>query len=340
MLACRRYNIGVWMFMAEPLPHVHIITTGGTIAATPSGMLMPADLLATIPDVGELAEITVEPFLDVGSSWITPAHWLQLATRIETLWQTRPELSGIVITHGTDTLEETAYFLHLTGRDPRPIVLTGAMRSAQALSADGPANLRAAIAVAATPAARSRGVLVVLDNQIHAARHVSKAHTLRVDAFTSGAGGVLGTIYEDDLVWFQAQLSNVPKPFSVSADTTLARVDILYSYVGADGQLIAAAVIAGTRGIVLASFGSGRLTEGQIAAVQATLEEGTIVVLSSRVGHGAVEGNYRHNLAMSAEAQGCVLGGDLSPQKARVLLILALTHTSNPRTIQELFDQY
>ncbi|MEZ4614623.1 MAG: asparaginase [Caldilineaceae bacterium] len=339
MLACRRYNIGVWMFMAEPLPHVHIITTGGTIAATPSGMLTPADLLATIPDVGELAEITVEPFLDVGSSWITPAHWLQLATRIETLWQTRPELSGIVITHGTDTLEETAYFLHLTGRDPRPIVLTGAMRSATALSADGPANLRAAIAVAATPAARSRGVLVVLDNQIHAARHVSKAHTLRVDAFTSGAGGVLGTIYEDDLVWFQAQLLKAQAPFSITAETTLPRIEILYSYAGADGQLIAAAVATGSQGIVIAAFGGGRLAEAQIEAVQTALAQGLVIVLSSRVGSGAVEVNYRRNLAPTDTEHGVVLAGDLNPAKARILLMLALTQTRDVAAIQALFMQ-
>ena len=320
-------------------PHVHIITTGGTIAATPSGMLTPADLLATIPDLDDVADISVESFLDIGSSWITPAHWLQLALRIETLWQSHPELSGIVITHGTDTLEETAYFLQLTSRDPRPVVLTGAMRSANALSADGPANLRAALVVAATHEAQRRGVLVVLGNEIHAARHVTKAHTLHVDAFTSGARGIWGTIYEDELVWFQPQLAKAQELFPVTTATILPRIEILYSYAGADGQLIDAAVATGAQGIVMAAFGGGRLAEAQIAAVQTALAQGILVVLSSRVGRGAVEVNYQNNLAPAGTEHGAILAGDLNPAKARILLMLALTQTQDVAAIQVLFRQ-
>ncbi len=309
-----------------PVPSVHILTTGGTIAATPSGMLTPADLLTTIPDLDRLAIVTVEPFLDIGSSLITPTHWVALATRINTLWRERPDLSGIVVTHGTDTLEETAYFLHLTNQDPRPLVLTGAMRSANALSADGPANLRAAIVVAAAPSARERGALVLLNNEIHTARDVAKSHTLRLDAFSSGAAGLLGTIYENEISWLRPyeNADSVRTPFALIPDQPLPRVDILYSYAGATGDAINAAVAAEAQGLVIAAFGSGRLTAGQISAIRGALAQGVIVVVSSRVGSGMVDANYAHNLAASAEGNGVVLAGDLNPQKARVLLLLAL----------------
>lgn len=318
-------------------PSVHILTTGGTIAATPSGMLTGADLLATIPDLAALATVTVEQLLDIGSSLITPMHWVQLAVRVNALWRERPDLSGIVITHGTDTLEETAYFLHLTNQDSRPIVLTGAMRSANALSADGPANLRAAIVVAAAPSAQNRGALVLLNDEIHTARDVAKTHTLRLDAFASGTAGALGTIYENEISWLR-QSENaglVRTPFTLIPDQPLPRVDIIYSYAGATGDMISAAVAAGAQGLVIASFGSGRLPQGQIAAIQAALAQGVVVVVSSRVGSGRVEPNYHYNLATSAEGDGVVLAGDLNPQKARVLLLLALTRALEIAAILE-----
>ncbi|MCB0108370.1 MAG: asparaginase [Caldilineaceae bacterium] len=323
----------------NPLPHVHIITTGGTIAATPSGMLTPDGLLSTIPDLDTLASVTVEPFLDTGSSWITPAHWLQLATRITELWQTHPALSGIVITHGTDTLEETAYFLQLTCQGERPIVLTGAMRVARALSADGPANLRAAIAVAAAESARGQGTLAVLNNEIHAARYATKGHTLRVDAFTLHRDALLGTIYEDELTWLRRLPTATQEQFALSAITTLPRVDILYSYAGADGELLTAAVAAGAMGLVIATMGGGRLSEAQIHAVQTLLAQKVVIALSSRVSSGPVEENYQDNLAPSADVHGVILAGDLNPQKARVLLQLALTRTQDPQIIQTIFRQ-
>jgi L-asparaginase len=309
-------------------PTVHIITTGGTIAAMPFGMLTAADLLATIPDLASIAAVTVESFVTIGSSLMTPAHWGALALRIKALWSERPDLSGIVITHGTDTLEETAYFLHLTNSDPRPLVVTGAMRSANALSADGPANLRAALVVAAAPSARERGTLVVMNDEIHGARDVAKAHTLRVDAFVSGAGGGLGTIYGSTINWLRQAVRPAQPTFALAPDQPLPRVAIIYSYAGADGQLIEAAV-----GIVIAAFGSGRLAQGQIDAIQRVLAQGVIVVISSRVGSGPVEVNYPHNLAASATDHGVILADDLNPQKARVLLLLALTQSTDPQAI-------
>jgi L-asparaginase type II len=322
-------------------PTVHILTTGGTIAATPSGMLTAADLLATIPDLASIAAVTVESFVAIGSSLMTPAHWGALALCINALWRERPDLSGIVITHGTDTLEETAYFLHLTNQDPRPLVITGAMRSANALSADGPANLRAALVVAAAPNARERGTLVAMNNEIHPARDAVKAHTLRVDAFVSGAGGMLGTIYGSTINWLrQAARSTAQPPFVITPDQPLPRVEIIYSYAGADGQLIENAMADGAQGIVIAAFGSGRLPQGQIDAIQRVLVQGVIVVISSRVGNGPVEVNYPHNLAASTTDHGVILAGDLNPQKARVLLLLALTQTTDPQAIQAIFAAY
>ncbi len=330
--------------MGEPRaaspPKVHIVTTGGTIAATPSGMLTAADLLATIPDLDAIAAVTVESFFTIGSSLITPAHWVQLATHINALWRERPDLSGIVVTHGTDTLEETAYFLHLTNQDPRPLVLTGAMRSANALSADGPANLHAALVVAAAPNARERGTLVVMNNEIHGAHDAVKAHTLRVDAFVSGAGGSLGTIYGTKVNWLRQTVRPAQPPFILTPDQPLPRVELIYSYAGADGRLIEAAVANGAQGIVIAAFGSGRLPQGQIDVIQRLLAQGIIVVISSRVGSGPVEVNYPHNLAASAAEHGVILAGDLNPQKARVLLLLALTQSTDPKAVQAIFAAY
>ena len=322
-------------------PQLHIITTGGTIAATPSGMLTAADLLATIPDLATIGAVTVESFVNIGSSLMTPDHWQQLALRINTLWTERPDLSGIVVTHGTDTLEESAYFLHLTNSDARPIVVTGAMRSANALSADGPANLRAALVVAAAASARGQGTLVVMNDEIHGARDVSKRDTLRVDSFCSGAGGVLGTVYGNTINWLrQAAPSTAQPPFIVAPNQPLPRVEIIYSYAGADGHLIGSAAASGAKGIVIAAFGSGRLPQGQIDAIQRVLALGMIVVISSRVSSGPVEVNYPHNLAASAADHGIILAGDLNPQKARVLLLLALTQSSDPQAIQAIFAAY
>ncbi len=319
-------------------PHLHIITTGGTIAASASGMLTAADLLATIPDLATIGAVTVESFVNIGSSLMTPEHWQQLALRINTLWTERPDLSGIVVTHGTDTLEESAYFLHLTSGDARPIVVTGAMRSANALSADGPANLRAALVVAAAASARERGTMVVMNDEIHPAREVTKRDTLRVDSFSAGAGGVLGTVYGSTIHWLcQATRSTTQPPFVVTPNQPLPRVEIIYSYAGADGRLIENAVASGARGIVIAAFGSGRLPQGQIDAIQRVLAQGMIVVISSRVASGPVEVNYQHNLAASATDHGVILAGDLNPQKARVLLLLALTQTTDPQAIQAIF---
>jgi len=302
-------------------------------------MLTAPELLATIPDLASLANISVEQISNIESSLITPTHWRQLAARVSSLWRERPDLSGIVITHGTDTLEESAYFLHLTNGDPRPIVVTGAMRSANELSADGPANLRAAIVAAAAPDSRERGTLVILNNEIHSARDVTKRHTRRLDAFASGSAGVLGTIYSREISWLRplARPTAHREHWAIDPEQPLPRVDIIYSYAGADGNAITAAVAAGAQGVVIASFGSGRLAQGQITAIKAALAQGISIVLSSRVGNGAVEENYPHNLAAAAEENGMLLAGDLNPQKARVLLLLALSQTTDPEALQRIF---
>lgn len=282
-----------------PRPHVHIIATGGTIAATPSGMLTVHDLLAALPDLPTIADITVEQFGNIGSNRITPNDWVQLAASVHAAFQTHPGLHGVVITHGTDTLEETAYFLHLTVAHRHPIVVTGSMRRAHAISADGPANLYQAIRVAACPEAQAYGTVVVMSDEIHAARTVTKTHTLHLHTFASPIVGTIGTVDGEQIHWHHqpSRSHDTAPPFPFVSTQVLPRVDIVYSYAGADDQLIRAVVAAGARGIVVATFGSGRVTEGQERAIRQLLKDGMVVVLSSRVGSGHVEANYENGLA-------------------------------------------
>lgn len=321
---------------------IHIISTGGTIAATPSGMLAPHELLAAVPTLPPQIQISTEAFRNIGSSRITPADWVSLALHIQAIAQSRPDVSGFVITHGTDTLEETAYFLQLTLRLPYPVVITGSMRRADALSADGPANLYQALLVAACPDATGQGVLVVINNEIHAAREVTKTHTLRLDTFASPVVGALGSVDGDTVTWLRQPYRprSTPLRFALSPGQLLPRVDIVYSYAGADDVHFRALIDAGSRGIIVATFGSGRVTEGQETAIRHALACDVVVVMSSRVGSGRVEPNYVDGLAPTGMQKRVVLAGNLNPQKARVLLMLALTQTHDQQQIQAVFDTY
>lgn len=321
---------------------IHIISTGGTIAATPSGMLAPHELLATIPTLPPQLQISTEAFQNIGSSRITPTDWMSLALHIQAIVQTRPDVNGIVITHGTDTLEETAYFLQLTLTVPYPIVITGSMRRADALGADGPANLHQALLVATSPDRTRRGVFVVMNNEIHAAREVTKTHTLRLDTFASPVVGALGSVDDDTVTWLRKphHPRNMLLSFALAPDQLLPRVDIVYSYAGADDVHVRTLIDAGTRGIIVAAFGSGRVTEAQETAIRHALACDVVVVMSSRAGSGRVESNYPDGLAPAGTQKRIVLAGDLNPQKARILLMLALTQTHDHQQIQAVFDTY
>jgi len=335
--------------MAASRPLVHVIATGGSISGLgPHRLdytlypelgqrLSVEEMLARIPEAGELAEVKAENLLRVGSSSIGPAEWLQLAQRIDALLGGAQPPQGVVITHGTATLEETGYFLHLTVKSDRPVVLTGAMRPPSSLGTDADLNLMDAIRLAACPAAAGRGVLAVLNNEIQSVRDVTKTNALRVDTFGSRDFGCLGYVDADGQVVFYRNVTRLhtsATPFDVRGRQALPRVDIVYAYAGADGVLIDALRERGTDGIVLAGFGGGTYPAAFLAAGERALQAGIPVVLATRSTAGRVIATPK-----KADA-GFVVSDDLMPQKARILLMLALGVTRERPAIQEMFYRY
>ena len=330
----------------EPLPlgrpAVHVIATGGTISNTDDdGRLTGEQIVAGVPGVDRIADLTVDQFSNVESGRMTPALWLDLARRITRVFTERPDLAGIVVTHGTDTIEETAYFLDLAIADPRPVLLTGAMRNASRLSHDGPANLYNAVRVAADPRAAGRGAMVLLNDVALPAREATKVNTSRVEAFEAPGRGPIAVLDPDSVVFLEPA-GQRPPPLADLERTDLPRVDIVYTYAGADGALVDAAVAAGARGVVLASVGRGGLTPGQNDAVDRALERGVVVVVSSRTMSGRVPvGEESRRLEGWREGRGIRIGaGDLTPQKARILLMLALARDPDPRQVLDVFRDY
>ena len=330
------------------LPRVSVITTGGTIdsvgvdrldlaAYLETGVrLEPGELLARISaELATIADVTEIPFRRLRAHALTDEDLADLVGLVRALLD-RDGADGVVITHGTNTLEETAWLLHLVIASDRPVVLTGAMRPASALSADGPLNLVNAVKVAASPEGRKLGTLVLLDDTIHGARDVTKSDTLRVSAFRDGASGPLGWVDGDGTI----VLSHLPArgwslegSFGNADLRALPRVDIVTSHQGADGALVDAAVTAGARGIVSAGTGAGYPTPGEVEALERASADGVVVCQSSRVGSGRVP------RVPALVARGWVAAGDLQPWKARILLRLAIAAgTTDPAAIQALFD--
>jgi L-asparaginase len=327
------------------LPRVALVLVGGTIDSIGASRLdlafyvenatrvPPTELVDSIPELSQVAELELVPFRRLSSHALTSADWLDLRATVQALLD-RPDLSGVVITHGTNTLEETALFLDLTLRTHRPVVVVGAMRPASALSSDSPLNLYRAIQVAAAPTAADRGVLVVLNDTIFAARDVTKGATFRVDAFVARDAGPIGRADADGRVLFRNPAAQQERlRFDVSGLTALPRVDVLVSYVDADGVLIDAAVAAGARGLVSAGTGAGLATPAEQEAYDRAIAAGVVVCQSSRVGSGRVA----RSPAMARRR--VVVASDLQPWKAKVLLALALTVTADPEQIQAMFDQ-
>jgi L-asparaginase type II len=322
----------------DSLPAVHVIATGGTISNTGGDRLTGEELVKSLPGIERIARVTVEQFTNVASSSITQTNWRDLALRINELYRTRPELRGIVVTHGTDTMEETAYFLDLTVGSCRPVIVTGAMRQATAIGADGPANLFDAISTAAAPAAEGRGTMVLLNDEIFAARDVTKIHTTRPDAFDSPTRGPLGDVTRRVEFYHPAPRTACTQPqFTLTPTTTFPRVDIVYSYIGSDSVIVQALVDAGAKGIVVAGAGAGATTQAQGAALRRAREKGVAVVTASRTGSGSVGmGGGRGGAPGQAPQLGA---GDLTPQKARIRLMLALTQAGDPAKVAELFAE-
>jgi L-asparaginase len=328
---------------------VRIIATGGSIAGVgphrldyllyaESGQRLTIEqMLARVPEVHDIAEVRGENLTSVGSTSIGPQEWLQISQHINHLFHQEPDLSGIVVTHGTATLEETAYFLHLTVKSSKPVVVTGAMRPPTAVSTDADLNLLDAIRIAACPKAAARGVLTVLNNEIHSARDVTKSNTLRVETFQSPHVGLLGYADSDGQVLFYRNVTRqhtADTPFHVASLTRLPRVDLVYAYGGADGLLVDAVHQHKPAGLVVAGFGSGTFPPVFLEAAGRAASDGLPVVLASRSTSGRII-----MTAKKAEA-GFIVADNLHPQKARILLMLALTISQERQTIQEMFYRF
>lgn len=331
-----------------PLPKVHILATGGTIAGKGSSPLLTAnyeagtipidELTADIPGLAHIAHIEGEQICNVPSPHITADIWLLLARRINEIFAQQPEVAGIVVTHGTDSLEETAYFLHLTVKSHKPVVLVGAMRPATALSPDGPWNLLNAIRVAASPQAANLGVLVVMNDEIYSARDVTKTHVSQLHSFRSFDLGALGSIHNGILSCYHSPLRRhtLNTEFRVDLLPTLPRVSVIYSHLDADAAAIDASVAAGARGLVLAGMGAGGGTMAQEEALARAYAKGILVVRSSRTGTGRILPSDPAHLDQGA----AITADNLNPEKARVLLMLALTKTTDPHEVQRMFSTY
>ena len=331
------------------LPRVALIITGGTIDSVGKDRLDLAwyieagkrlntgELLAQLPELNSIAKIEEVPFRRLPSHALVDKDWLDLVRTIHAIFDGN-KADGVVITHGTNTIEESAYFLNLTLKTDKPVVVVGSMRPSSAISADGYLNLVNAVKVAADPNSRGRGCLLVMNDTIHSGRDVTKNATYRVEAFQSRDLGPLGYADADGKVIFYHQTvkkHTVNTEFDVRKLDSLPRVDVVVSYVGADGKMIEAAAAAGAKGIVSAATGAGRPTPKEDEAFDRVYKEkGVIMCLCSRVASGRVV------RSPGLAKRGFVAGDNLQPWKARVLLTLALTKTTNADEIQRMFDTY
>ena len=331
---------------AQKLPKVIILATGGTIAGAgaasdragyTAGKIPIDDLIGGIPTVKKVADITGEQIASVGSQDMTVDIWKKLAVRINEI-EKNNEADGIVITHGTDTQEETAYFLDLAIVGDKPVVLTGSMRPATAISADGPKNLYDAITIAANPKSKGRGVLVSFNEGIYDARDVMKLSTTKTNAFGSPNTGPVGQAYDGRVEYYQKSEREVkPKsPVTITADTKLPRVDIVYMYADAPPDQIDMLVGKKVDGIVIAGVGNGNFNKAYTEAVKRAVAAGIIVCRASRTPSGRV---VLHD-EINDEELGTIVSDDLTPQKARILLMLGLTKTKDKKQLQDFFFKY
>jgi len=327
-------------------PKVTILATGGTIAGAQSsqaeygytaGAWKVEDLINAVPQMKDLADISGEQVVNIGSQDMNDEVWLKLGKRVNEVLSS-PDVDAVVITHGTDTLEETSYFLDLIVKSDKPVVLVGSMRPATAISADGPMNLYNAVATAVDPKARGRGVLVVINDYLFAARNVVKVNTSNIDAFRSPNRGPAGLANTGKLTWFEVPggKRNKQSEFSIDNVDALPRVDIIYAHANMSTDLIDAAVTNGAKGIVLAGVGDGNATTQAIDKLAEVAKQGVVVVRSTRIVSGLT---YRNN-EVNDDKLGFVAALELNPAKSRVLLQQALLLTKDPQTIQRMFSEY
>lgn len=328
------------------LPNVVILATGGTIAGAAasgaqsgytSGQVNIDAMVNAIPEVKKIANIKGEQISNVGSQDISFEIMLKLAKRISEL-AAQKDNTGIVITHGTDTMEETAFFLNLVVKTDKPVVLVGSMRPSTAISADGPLNLYNGIAVAADPQAKGRGVLLVMNDWIQSAQTIVKVSTTSVQTFMSPLKGLIGTTAYgvSEYYKYPTSLYGAKSEFSVDGVTKLPRVDIVYADVDMPADLIDASVNLGAKGIVIAGVGNGNMTAAALEACARASKKGVIIVRSSRV----ATGNVGRNVEVNDDKLGLIASLDLNPQKSRILLMLALLKPRPLEAIQKLYLEY
>ena len=345
---------------AQELPKVYILATGGTIAGAggsatktqySAGQVAIGTLLDAVPAIKDIANVEGEQVVNIGSQDMSDDVWLVLAKRVEELLS-RGDVNGVVITHGTDTMEETAFFLSLTVKSDKPVVLVGAMRPSTAISADGPANLYNAVVTAASPASKNRGVLVCMNGKVYGAADVTKTNTTSVETFQSPNSGALGYIHNGEVFYYHApscgndctdyvhkgSLSNESRTpyFNVEGLYSLPKVGIAYGYSNVQGDVVEMMIEKGYKGIVYAGVGNGNIHKNVFPLLEKARKDGIVVVRSSRVPTGATtldaevdDNKYRF-----------VASWGLNPQKARILLMLALTKTDDWKTIQKYFNNY
>lgn len=325
------------------LPMVAIIITGGTIAQKydpQAGGSVPAvsgeALVDAVPELKDLARLRVIPLVNIDSRDMSPELWLRLARLVNEVLAD-PAVTGAVITHGTDTMEDSAYLLDLTVSSDKPVALTGAQRDASTPDADGPRNLLNAVRQVVHPDARGRGVTVTFDGKILFARPVTKCHTNHVDAFAAGYYGQAGEIDDRQVTWFNRPERKQP---AFAIPDKLPKVDLIYVYPGADGRLIDSAITNGAKGIVVCGYGVGNVNLPVFKTIERARRKGIAVVLTTRVPEGRVYPVYGgEGGGTSMQKLGVIFGGDLLPWKARILLMLALTVTDDPARIQACFDR-
>lgn len=327
-------------------PNIIILATGGTIAGAAesgtqsgytSGQVTIDAMINAVPGITDLANITGEQISNVGSQDMSFDIMLQLAKRINELAKAK-KVDGVVITHGTDTMEETGYFLNLVLDTDIPVVLVGSMRPSTAVSADGPLNLYNAVAVAANPDAKGRGVLLVMNDWIHSAQTLTKVSTTAVQTFMSPIRGLIGTVAYGvcDFYRYPDQKFGKASEFSVEGVNALPRVDIIYCDVDMPADLIEASVERGAKGIVIAGVGNGNMPKAALEACGEATKKGVVVVRSTRVATGTVGRNVECN----DDELGTVASYNLNPQKSRVLLKVALLETTDPVEMQRIFIEY
>jgi L-asparaginase len=326
--------------------NVVVLATGGTIAGAAatgtqsgytSGKVTIDAMLDSVQGIRDLANLKGEQISNVGSQDMSFDIMLKLAKRINELLAS-PDVDGIVVTHGTDTMEETAFFLNLTVKSDKPVVMVGSMRPSTAVSADGPLNLYDAVAVAADPQAKGRGVLVVMNDQIQGAHSLTKTSTTAVQTFQSPLRGLVGvSAYgKNDFYNNPSWKHTTASEFDISNVTKLPRVDIIYADADMSPDLIDASVSAGAKGIVIAGVGNGNMNKASVDAAARAVKKGVVVVRSSRVPTGTVG----RNVEVKDDELGFIASGELNPPKSRILLSLALLKPHTPQQIQEMFDTY